>query len=594
MEFNALMQQGIQFLQSQNYQAAAEALTKANQAMPGQAVALHFLGLALCQAGRFDDGIDFVRQSLDLAPGNVKYINNYANLLFENGRHDEAVVQYRRALEADPAYAMGWKNLGVIYLAQGLFDEAEEAARQALALKADDAASYNVLGSVLWSRRSSAAAQPCFEKAVALDGGPSEYHHNLALVLADLGLLREAIPHFQAAILRKPDDPAYHDNLGQALCQLGRDDEGYAEFQAALRLDPGFVNAYNNLGSYYTSQGEYELARQSFRQALQQKPEYPQAKYNLGIVELTCGNFGEAWPLYESRFDCAELNLQRRAAGVRWQGEPLLGRKIFVFAEQGLGDTIQFARYLPSLVKLGAQVAFECQPELFSVLKPMLESIPQILVLPRGDQEPINGDFYVSLLSLPRWLATDLSTIPAMGEFLQAKPSAMQAWSAVLAGAAKPRIGVCWAGSATHRNDRNRSIPLEQFVALAKDVPATFVSLRKEPSSARNNHQLGQIWPSLLDVSSQFADFSETAACISQLDLVVTVDTSVAHLAAASGKTVWLLLPFVPDWRWLLERDDSPWYPSMRLFRQPQLGDWASVLTQVNQALQQFVQSRPV
>ncbi len=592
MEFNALMQQGMQFLQSQNYAAAASVFAQANQALPGQAVAVHFLGLALCQSGRFDEGVVLVKQSLDLAPGNVKFINNYANLLFEHGRHDEAVVQYRRTLEVDPGYAMGWRNLGVIYLAQGLPDDAEEAARKALALRNDDAASYNVLGSVLWSRKNAEAARPCFEKAVALDSAPAEHHHNLALVLADLGLLSEAIPYFQAALLRKANDPAYHDNLGQALCQLGRDSEGFAAFEQALRIDPDFVNTHNNLGSYYSNQGQYELARKHFHHALRFKADYPQAKYNLGIVELTCANFREGWSLYESRFDCAELNLQRRAAGLRWQGESLQGKKIFVFAEQGLGDTIQFVRYLPCLAELGAQVAFECQPELLTLLQSMLASIPGILVFPRGDQEPVNGDFYASLLSLPRWLDTDLTNIPSMSVALEAKPSAALAWAGVLADVAKPRIGVCWAGSATHRNDHNRSIPLAQFADLARDVPATFISLRKVPPAAAGALSPAAVWPTLLDVSSQFADFSETAACIAQLDLIVTVDTSVAHVAAAAGKPVWLLLPFVPDWRWLLERDDSPWYPSMRLFRQPQKGDWASVLTSVNAALRDYVPAK--
>lgn len=591
MEFNALMQQGMQFLQSQSYTAAANVFAQANQALPGQALTVHFLGLALCQSGRFDEGEASVRQSLNLAPGNVKFINNYANLLFEHGHHDEAVVQYRKALEIDQGYATAWRNLGVMYLAQGLYDEAEEAAHKALALRADDAASYNVLGSVLWSRKNAAAAQPCFEKAVALDSAPAEHHHNLALVLADLGLLSEAIPYFQAAILRKADDPAYYDNLGRALCQSGRDSEGVAAFERALQIDPDFVNTHNNLGSHYSNQGQYALAREHFHHALRHQADYPQAKYNLGIVELTCANFREGWPLYESRFDCSELNLQRRAAGQRWQGEPLKGEKIFVFAEQGLGDTIQFARYLPRLAELGAQVAFECQPELLTLLKSMLASVPGILVFPRGDSEPVNGDFYASLLSLPCWLGTDLSNIPPMLDGLAVKPSAVQAWAGVLAAVAKPRIGVCWAGSATHRNDHNRSIPLEQFAALAKDVPATFLSLRKGASAA-NAASPATVWPTLLDVSSQFADFSETAACIAQLDLIVTVDTSVAHVAAATGKPVWLLLPFVPDWRWLLEREDSPWYPSMRLFRQPQKGDWASVLARVNLALQDFVQAK--
>lgn len=593
MEFNALMQQGIQFLQSQNYAAAANVLAQANQAMPGQAVTLHFLGLALCQSGRFDEGVVFVKESIVLAPANVKFINNYANLLFENGRYDEAVVQYRRALDIDPAYAMGWKNLGIIYLAQRQFDEAEAAARKALALKSDDAASYNVLGSVLWARKDAAAARPCFERAVALDSSSAEHHHNLALVLSDLGLLREAIPCYQAAILRKGNDPAYHDNLGLTLCQLGRNDEGFVAFEKALSIDPEFANTHNNLGTYYTGLGQYDLARVHLQHALRVKPEFPQARYNLGIEELTCGNFAEGWSLYESRFDCSELNLQRRAAGRRWQGEPLRERKIFVFAEQGLGDTIQFARYLPRLVDMGAAVAFECQPELMSLLKPMFASIPEILVFPRGSMEPNNGDFYASLLSLPRCLGTDLSTIPSMHAYLQPKDSAVQAWAGVMGEVAKPRIGVCWAGSKKHNNDRNRSIPLEQFMGIADGVSASFIGLRKEPPSEASGKSPTDLWPSLRDVAPQFVDFSETAACISQLDLVVTVDTSVAHVAAAIGKPVWLLLPYVPDWRWLLGRDDSPWYPSMRLFRQPQLGDWRSVLVNVNVALQEFVQATP-
>lgn len=587
MQFNALMQRGIQFLQNQNYEAAVSTLAEANQALPRQAVAVHFLGLALCQSGRFDEGAAYVQESLELAPENIKFVNNYANLLFEHGKQEEAIATYRRALECDPNYAVAWKNLGILFLAQGRLDEAEAAARKALSLKADEAAPYNVLGAVLWARKNSAAARPCFEKALAFDSGPAEYHHNLALVLSDLGLLQEAVLCYQEAIKRKPDDPAFYDNLGLALCQLERSDEGVSCFQKALELDADFSSTHSNLGVYYTSIGHYEEARSHYQRALVKRESYPQARYNLGILELTCGDFQLGWELYESRLDCAELHLQRNAAGVRWAGQPLLGKKIFVFAEQGLGDTLQFARYVPCLVEMGASVVFECQPPLLPLLKPCFETSPGIMVIARGSPEPINGDYYASLLSLPYLLETDVSSIPAVPPYLLSTAKARSHWEELFAPINSPRIGVCWAGSATHKNDRNRSIALAQFANVAQGVDARFVSLYKASGELQSSINLAEKWPALIDFTDRFRDFLETAACIAQLDLVVTVDTSVAHVAAATGKPVWLLLPYVPDWRWLLDRQDCPWYPSMRLFRQPHPGAWEEVLAGVNVALRE-------
>lgn len=595
MQAKILTQQGIQHLQNKDYLAAAKALAEADLLLPKQANVVHFLGLSLCLSGNFKDGIVRIRESLDLLPGNGMFLTNYANLLFENGSQEEAVVQYRKVLDADPVNKLAWINIGILYLAQGRMDEAEKAANKALAIDASDARTHNLLGAIFRGRKKPKIARPCFERALMFDPAPAEYHLNLALTLSDLDLLEEAIPVYRAALQRNPRSVAAYDSLGQALCNLGRSEEGFENLRVALSLDPDYANVHSNLGVYYTSAGMFEQADEHCRKALALNSDYPQPRYNLSILELTNGDFVSGFANYESRFGCDELGLQAGIpAGVPWQGQPLAGRRIFVFNEQGLGDTIQFSRYLPLLAQMGGEVIFECQPSLLPLLQPVLESASEkVRVISHGELLAAGDDFVVSLLSLPHWFGTTLNTVPTVMAGIAPSLEARKKWHPRFQNIPGGKIGVCWAGNPKHRNDRNRSIPFQQFTSIANQVAANFINLRKEPPDAIENIDVSLLWPSLLDFSDEFCDFGVTAACVAELDLVITVDTSIAHLAASLGKPTWVMVPFVPDWRWLLNRDDCPWYPSLRIFRQSQRGDWEGVIEEVNSALRRLYPVEP-
>lgn len=589
MQANELLQQGLQYLQGQDYAAATRLLAEADLLVPNEPMVVHFLGLARCKSGDFSSGIADVRRALALQPANAMFRNNLANLLFEFGQAEEAEALYRQILLLDPLQQFAWKNLGVLLQSRGQFTEAEEAARKALSLNSGDAVANNVLGCVLRQRREFSEALSCFERAVALNPAVADHHLNLALTLSDLGRFDEALESYQAALLRNPDSVSAYTSQGLVFFIQGRMEEARASLQHGLALDPDFPKLRNNLGLLNIELGEYEQARQHYRHALQVQPEFPQVRTNLGVLELTCGNFDPGWSLYESRFDCVELALRNHGPGERWRGQSLQGKKIFVFSEQGFGDTLNFVRYLPLLVAQGAEVVFECQRPLLTLLRLNFASLPGLHLIGRGEAEPVDGDYFVSLLSLPAIFATDLQNMPALSP-LQASLPARQLWQERLRHVGRPRVGVCWAGSSTHRNDRHRSIPLAAFKRVAEGVGAHFVSLRRDDADVTGKEAAAPAndsWPELTDLTRLFSDFNDTAACINELDLVVTVDTSVAHLAASLGKPVWMLTSYVPDWRWLLEREDSPWYPSLRLFRQPQRGEWESVLSEVNAALRQ-------
>jgi tetratricopeptide (TPR) repeat protein len=383
-------------------------------------------------------------------------------------------------------------------------------------------------------------------------------------------------------------------------------------FHSVTRLVPGFAEAYNNHGRALGSMGSYGLALQSFDQAIALYPDYVQAHYsrgvvlealcrcdsaisayehtlaldptleearwNLGICQLLSGNFKDGWPNFERRWDNASfalLQMKRLFSQPQWLGNfSLKGKTLLVHSEQGLGDTVQFCRYVPMLVELGATVVLEAQPPLISVLG-SLQGVKHLVA--RGDPLP-PFDCHSPLLSLPLAFNTTLESVPAPGRYLRSDPDAASYWISKLPPGRKPRVGLVWQGSRTHARDADRSIALSSFSSLF-DVDANFISLQRE--TTKDDENLLTTFPNVTQLGQDLHDFTDTAALCDLMDLVICVDTSVAHLMGALGNPVWILLSFVPDWRWMLDRDDSPWYPTARLFRQPALDDWNGALSRV-------------
>ena len=466
----------------------------------------------------------------------------------------------------------------------GRLVEAERLCCQVLAVRPDCAPALNLLGILAYTTGQTDAAAELFRRAVVQDGGVAEYHANLGNVLRVVGRLDDAVAAYQAALAIAPDSAAIHSNLGGSLSAQGDVGRAVEAYRTAIRLDPRLVAAHSNLGNALVDAGRLAEAMAAYRTAVSLAPDEAEAQWNLAMCLLLAGDFEQGWPAFEWRLRCVDAGrAARRFSQPRWSGEALAGRTILLHAEQGLGDTIQFIRYAALVAGRGGRVVVECQRELIHLLR----QLPQVAEWVAYGQPLPAFDVHCPLLSLPARFNNPLDDLPQQDPPLRVPTDRAERWLGRLAG--RRSIGLVWAGSAGHANDHRRSIPLAVFAPLWQALPDVgFVSLQVGPAAAQ-----APACPGLLDVGPELGDFADTAAVIEQLDLVITVDTAVAHLAAAMGQATWVLLPFSPDWRWQLDRDDSPWYPSVRLYRQRQPDDWPEVVSRVAADLGRRARDRP-
>lgn len=462
----------------------------------------------------------------------------------------------------------------------GRYDEARTICAQLLAQRPNNAHALHLLGVIEIKRNNHTAALPFFEQAVALQDNNAELHSNFGSVLSELKRPDEALHHLRRALALKRDYPEAHLNLAMVLMENGDFAGALTEFQQTLALNPDLHDAHIGQGCAENQLLLIPEAIASFRRAILANPDNVAAHLNLAMMLLCAGAFAEGWREYEWRVR-SHLWGSRTFQQPRWQGEPVRGRTVLVACEQGLGDTVQFVRYLPALKKLGAKVVLECRAE----LKTLLDKHPAIDLLidwPRASDVSGGVDCYVPLMSLPLHLEIGLQYVPEAMPYLHADPSDAVSWRQRIA---QPglKVGLVWSGNPENAKDRYRSLSLRDFAGLA-DIPGiAFFSLQKGAAAAQTAKPPAGM--TLVDLSEYLTDFRQTAAAIMQLDLVVSVDTSVAHLAGALGKAVWTLLPYSPDWRWMLERDDTHWYPTMRLFRQRRFGEWQDVVGRVVDSL---------
>jgi tetratricopeptide (TPR) repeat protein len=431
-------------------------------------------------------------------------------------------------------------------------------------------------------------AVPCFRHALELKPDYTEVHNNLGNALKDQGKLDEAVACFRRALELKPDFAGVHDNLGIALKDEGKLDEAVACFRRALELKPDFAEAHNNLGIALRELGMLDEGIACWRRALELKPDFAQARLNQSLISLLTGDFQRGWPEFEWRWKTKQCP-RRDFSQAPWDGQPLEGSTILLHAEQGLGDTIQFIRYVPLVKQRGGAVIVECQRPLLSLLTSCV-GIDRLV----GRGEPLPAfDVQAPLLSLPGVFHTALGDVPAAVPYLFADPNLVQRWRQELGRLAGFKIGIAWQGNPLHQSDRSRSIPLGSFEPLARCSGVRLLSLQKEAGVEQLREIAGRF--SVIDLGSRMDEasgaFMDTSAVMMSLDLVVTSDTAIAHLAGALGVPVWVALSFVPDWRWLLGRSDSPWYPTMRLFRQDSRGDWQGVFEKIKAELCAQLQS---
>lgn len=419
-----------------------------------------------------------------------------------------------------------------------------------------------------------------YSQVLAANPDSADAWNNLGVALRTMKRLEAAVACYRRVLAITPDKASTHSNLGNALRELGRIDESVEAHRRAITLAPDSPDAVYNLGLALRDQGHNADAIQCFDKTLAAKPDYVDCLWDRSLSQLLLGDLENGFVQYEWRWHLS-YNPPRGFAQTMWNGDDLSGRTILLHHEQGFGDSLQFIRFCPHVKAKGATVIVECQPELARLFEGA-EGIDT--VVPAGQPLP-RFDVYAPLLSLGSLLHITENSIPADTPYLKppegAAPSVVKALDDASASAFL--VGIVWGGKPTHRNDRNRSCPFTHFLDLTSQPGARFISLQQGP---RLQEMAASACPALVaDLGTRLEDFADTAAAIEALDLVITVDTAVAHLAGALGKPTWVLLPFAPDWRWMTQREDSPWYPSLRLFRQPAPGDWDSVFTQVKTAL---------
>ena len=425
----------------------------------------------------------------------------------------------------------------------------------------------------------SSDAVACYRQALQYKPDLAPAWGNLGVALRDTGRLEEAVGSFHEALRLKPGEPEVLSNLGNALHTQLRYDEAIACYREALRRAPEHPGIHLNLGDALRACGRVDEAIECLQQAVRFRPDFAEAHWALAFALLLQGDFDRGFTEYEWRWRRRDFPSRVFAAPL-WQGEDLAGRTLLVHTEQGAGDSIQFVRFVEALARRGARVILECPSSLTALLASVSGAQRAIA---RGDSLPA-FDFHVPLLSLPRLLGVTLASLPAATPYLH-PPTDRQAFLPPPSNrdGACLKVGLAWRGNPKHVNDRQRSIPLACFEPLFALHAVAFYSLQVASVPGQEAEAAGQ--RALVDLSGQLRDFADTAFAISQLDLVIAVDTSVAHLAGALGRPAWVLLPFAPDWRWLLGRQDSPWYPTTRLFRQPAPGDWQTVIQRVHYAL---------
>ena len=502
------------------------------------------------------------------------------------GRFAQAERIGRDVLALDPDNADAWHLLGVIAHQIGEIGAAADLIGQALRIQPSNPGLLNDLGNALADLGRLEEAERSYIDALALDPGYAPAHYNLGTALQALGRLEEAERSYRQASLLKPDYCEAHNNLGNLLKDSGRLDEAESSYRSALALSPGFADAHNNLGIVLQMLGKRDEAERSYRRALELAAADPRIGMNHAILALLRGDYERGLQHYESRFLGANAKtvagfrqMLGRLDGIQWwRGEE--GGCLLIWTEQGFGDSIMMLRYLPQLKQRGAgRVTVYCEPELVR----MICALPGVdgVISKEHALAPGGFDRHCPAMSLPLRFGTRLDTIPRTVPYLHVPAESSRSWADRLARIDRPRVGLVWAGGAILAEDQRRSIGLDQFARLLQVPGASFVSLQKGAARA----QLRQLGQGIVDRMDDCADFLDTAALVTNLDLVISVDTAVAHLAGALGKPVWLLNRFESEWRWLLDRDDSPWYPTMRIFRQTRRGDWDEVIERVAAAL---------
>jgi tetratricopeptide (TPR) repeat protein len=563
--------------------SACEAILGAD---PAQAETLLLLGVCLDQLGQPDQALKATALAARLKPDFAQAHFNLGRLFRAQGDPERALHSYQRVIELQPQWTETYLNGGNCLMDMERFQAAALAFRRGLELDpgfADVAVALCGAAEALHRQGHDEDALDAYSGVPPASSSCAQALNGRGLLHMTQGSWQIALEDFECALVQRPDYAPAHNNRGMALQALGDRQAALESYRRALSLDPTHAPAWYNQGKALHETLQLEAAEASYRKAIDLKPDDVDAHWNLGLLLLLRGEFRAGWEEYEWRLRLGGCNSEGRVGASSPFPWPVWapGVVVRVRCEQGLGDTLQFCRLVLPLAEAGVHVFLEVQQPLVSLLGQLPEGVH---VLAQGAQgaDGMDVDSY-PLLSLPRLMGIDLASIPAPIPYLRAPKECREAWAGRLGSRqGRRRVGLAWSGSPTHKGDVERSIPLALFAPLFNVAETEFYCL--QPAVRGGDEAALQRLP-LRYFGDQLNDFTDTAALVDEMDVVISVDTSVAHLAGAMGNPVWILLPYFPDWRWLLERQDSPWYPTARLFRQSEPGDWTSVIAQVAEAL---------
>lgn len=551
-------------------------MNQPTRAQPAAATAaLLQRALASHQQGRLAEADALYREILAQDPEHFDALHLSGVIAYQQGRYDAAVASIGRALMRETTQAAPYSNLGLALLAQGRHDAALACFDRALTLQPEQAGSHSNRGNALRGLKRNQEALACYDRALALQPDFALAHSNRGNILQDLQRHEAAVASYDAALRLQPEYAEAHNNRAHALRRLNRLTEALASCERALQIRPDYADAHNNLGNILQDLGRHQAAQAHYARALALRPDYAEAHLNDALCRLALGDFERGWQAYEWRWASPTHRSARRDfTQPLWLGQfPLAGRTLLLHAEQGLGDTLQFCRFASLLAAQGATILLEVQAPLAGLLA-TLAGVSRVLI--QGQPLP-DFDCHCPLLSLPHALRLSLAQLPATAlPYLAADPVRAAQWRARLAPHPRPWIGLSWSGNPTHVNDHNRSLPLAALDGLWRRR-GTVVAVQTRMDAAERDafRAAGGVDPAEL-----LADFADTAALLSCLDHVLSVDTAAVHLAGAMALPTTLLLPFNADFRWLIGRGDSPWYPTLRIVRQARAGDWSEAVAQ--------------
>jgi tetratricopeptide (TPR) repeat protein len=622
---------GVLFCQMAQYDYAIAYIRKALQFQPADSASAYCnLGVALQGKGQIDEAITQYRKAIEFNPSFDKAYCNLGNALHRKGQTDGAIAQYRKAIELNPSFAKAYCNLGNALREQGYIDEAITQCRKAIELNPSFAEAYSNLGAALREKGCLDEAIPyclkaielnpsfdkayCnlgnalkekgqideaiahYRKAIELNPSFAETYSNLGAALREKGCIDEAIPFCLKAIELNPSFAEAYSNLGNALKEKGKIDEAMAQYRKAIELDPSYAEAYFNLAVAQQENGQFDEAVPYYQKALEINPDYAAANFNMSVILLQSGNFRGGWDKYEWRWK--EKDFLRQSCIHKpgefsqplWDGSSLEGKSLLIYAEQGVGDEIMFASCFKDVIERAKACTVECDDRLISLFSRSFPAAVFIGHVKKTDARALQlpeSDVAVPMGSLPKYLRTELNAFPRESYHV---PDAdkVEVWLDRFRTLGEGlKIGVSWRGGAIPKVRQQRSIMLEQWAGLLSLTGVHFINLQYGDCSSELRDARDKMNITIHDWedADPLKDLDNFAAQIAALDLVISVDNATVHMAGALGKPVWVLLPHVPDWRWMLHREDSPWYPNILLFRQPSAGDWEPVVAEVKDKL---------